>query len=58
MKNYLCENLNTGDCFIVKAPSIEEAEITLAEQGMNIDEIDFLDVVDDEDAEFSGYKIY
>lgn len=58
MMNYLCEDLENGGYFFVQCNSIEEAEAILLENDFNLDEIDFLDVVDDETAEIMGYDTY
>ena len=58
MTNYLCEDLENGGYFFVQCNSIEEAEAILLENDFNLDEIDFLDEVDDETAEIMGYDTY
>ena len=58
MNNYLCEDLENGGYFFVQCNSIEEAEEILLENGFNLDDVDFLDIVDDETAEIYGYDTY
>ena len=58
MTNYLCEDLENGGYFFVQANSVEEAEEILRENGFNLEEVDFLDEVDDETAEIYGYDTY
>ena len=58
MKNYLCEDLENGGYFFVQCETIEEAEEILLDNGFNLEEVDFLDVVDDETAEIYGYDTY
>ena len=58
MNNYLCEDLKNGGYFFVQCNSIEEAEEILLENGFNLDDVDFLDIVDDETAEIYGYDTY
>ena len=58
MNNYLCEDLENGGYFFVQCDSIEEAEEILLENGFNLDDVDFLDVMDDETAEIYGYDTY
>jgi hypothetical protein len=58
MNNYLCEDLENGGYFFVQCDSIEEAEEILEENGFDLEQVDFLDVVDDETAEIYGYDTY
>lgn len=58
MNNYLCEDLENGGCFFVQCETREEAEEILIENGFDLAEVDFLDVVDDETAEIYGYDTY
>ena len=58
MNNYLCEDLENGGDFFVQCETIEEAEEILRENGFDLNEVDFLDVVDDETAEVYGYDTY
>lgn len=58
MTNYLCEDFENGGYFFVQANSVEEAEEILRENGFDLEEVDFLDEVDDETAEIYGYDTY
>ena len=58
MKNFLFEDLETGELFFVQCADETKCEPILIENGFNLEEVCLLDVYDDYEAEILGYDTY
>ena len=58
MKNFLFEDLESGERFFVQCDNELECEAILLENDIDLDEVILLDVYDDDEAEILGYDTY
>lgn len=58
MKNFLFEDLNSGERFFVQCDNELECEEILLANEIDPNEVILLDVVDDDVAEIMGYDTY
>jgi len=58
MKNYLFEDLESGERFFVQCDSYGEALKILVENDFKVSECHYLGVFSDEEAEWCGYDTY
>jgi hypothetical protein len=58
MKNFLFEDLNSGERFFVQCDNELECEEILLANEIDPNEVVLLDVVDDDVAEIMGYDTY
>jgi hypothetical protein len=58
MKNFLFEDLNSGERFFVQCDNELECEEILLTNEIDPNEVVLLDVVDDDVAEIMGYDTY
>lgn len=58
MKNFLFENVETGERFFVQCDNEMECEEILLANEIDPDEVIMLDVYDDHEAEILGYDTY
>lgn len=58
MKNFLFEDLETGELFFVQCKDELKCEVILLENGFDLEEVVLIDVYDDDEAEWLGYDTY
>ena len=58
MKNFLFEDMESGERFFVQCADELKCEAILLENGIDPDEVILLDVYDDDEAEILGYDTY